>query len=100
MSHRDWSHKASFIFDWDRRRQEFSLFRVTKEVIGDPAKHQIPRLLRYLGSSELKECIDPGNEFIPSLKTGRWHWRGEVSVSYDYEGDCEEEWYGKLTRIR
>ncbi len=97
---KNWSAPAAFIFDWNKRYDEFSIYRITKEIIGTE-KNEVPRYLQYLGG-EIREKVDYCSDIdLKTLKSGRWHWKGTVSGTWDYFGDFEEEWDTKsLIRIR
>lgn len=93
------THKVAFIFDWNKRYDEFSIYRITKELVSDKERY-IPRYIKYLGG-EVQEMIDPDGEQLKALKSGRYHWRGTITFSRDYWGDFEEEWApDSITRIR
>lgn len=94
-------HKVAFIFDWNKRHDEFSIYRITKELVSDEPK-KIPRYLAYLGACEIKtNCWGYGHDELKKMKSGRYHWRGTIHFSTDYWGEFDEQWEpDSITRIK
>lgn len=99
--YKNWSEPAAFIFDWNKRYNCFSIYRITKEIISEE-EYTIPRYLKYLGSYGVRENFELNSDIdIFTLKSGRWHWKGIISGTWDYWGEFEEAWETRsLMRIR
>lgn len=90
------SYNVSFIFDWNRWHQEFSLFRITRDLaLNTPAEGAPPNWgcikLGYLDLSEYFGEYGYCYDCIKKLPTGRYHFRGNYWHDYnEYTGEHDD----------
>lgn len=75
------SYNLSFIFDWNRYYKEFSVYRVYPPGIGC-IRAGIFDLSDFFGGD-----YGEYREYLMTLKTGRYHFRGTYWSHQDHFGD-------------
>jgi hypothetical protein len=94
------AYNLAFIFDWNRYYKEFSVYRVTKDLPMVKSDFELlgerpPEGMGYIraGIFDLSDFFggDYGEyrEYLMTLKTGRYHFRGTYWARQDYFGDHE-----------
>lgn len=88
-------YNIAWIFDWNRRYEEVSIFRVTRDLPslgfdGKPRRDDNGRIVGCIrvGAINPVEEMTMDMDWLKTLPTGRYHFKGYYWSHYDaYNGD-------------
>lgn len=83
-------YNLSYIFDWNKRDEHLSIYRITRDYPRSDAKPGEPTGCIKCGYIDVLEDLRMSDrEWLCSLKTGRYHFKGNFWSHQDYYGEYD-----------